>query len=347
MTAPAVVLLSEGEKRYYDVPIAGEAAPRDALGPALAAWSNPAASGSRRSGAVALEVDPSSSALLRGHTVNGVPTLPGAMMLTLVARILTAEHPQQRVTAFEECEFSRFVKVREGQRALLRVEWHLVEERSTISRYAVTVKSQFRHPTGVVLLADALHFSTLVELSPVPLEERLHTEELLQGVSLPDPDLLRKTGITLDSAFDCVRNLSVGTTRRRADFRWPEVKEDGRQEELGPATLLMDALWRFGAIHQTDDGQLAVYVPRQAAPHEPALRLHVAGRGDQCPRIVLTGGNPQPLTDTDIDVAPLLASTPDGRVLLSFEGGSCRLYGKVPMPSRASTPPLQRPQAEA
>jgi hypothetical protein len=313
-SAPVTVLLAAGERDFY----------RPALAPA------------RKSAATAalvlpLAIDLERAPYLFDHTVQGVPTLPGAFLLGIAAEAAHRLRPERRITAFENTSFRRFVRVYPGRATELRLDTRVVEEDDAETLVRVRVLADFVHKSGAVLQKDAVQteiFIRLAENPPSPPGGRTSIE-VQGGLELPDPYVLEGSPVRLNGRFKSLERLRVNGSRRLAHYRLggtPYPESDF--QHLLANVILVDAFWRFGTIVATDDRSLSVYVPERCDRMGVYFDYTDFSLDWLNEPVVFSGANPR-TRGNQLLVGPIEARDRDGRLRLTVDGGVCHKLGEI------------------
>lgn len=325
-TTAANILLAPGEIDYYKVRI--ETAAPEAVVPATsvasAMKSEPEALVVERS--VSIQTDP----YLASHLVDGIPTVPGAKIIALVADAAHKLRPDLKIVSFERATFHRFIKVYGTKETPFRVHATVVSEDDDETVVHVRLVADFVHRSGVILQRDVLQHEIDVRMAETlrhPSTPRQPRD--FNGRSLPDPYVMSGSLVNLSGMFDTMRNITVGTAFRRADYKLSAPL--GAAIENGsplPAIMLMDSLWRFAAIDVARDRSLPVYVPEKCELMNVYFDFAHIDRDRLLGTLTLSGSNPRGDGDA-LRIGPVAAYDVAGNVLLSVEGGLCRRFGEV------------------
>jgi hypothetical protein len=93
--------------------------------------------------------------------------------------------------------------------------------------------------------------------------------------------------------------------------------------------MVMDSLWRFGAIDLHPDNTLPVYVPEACKVMNVYFDLGNPGvESALTDGLSMTGANPT-LDHDRLTIGPVEVRDPVGSVLLTVDGGICRRLGEV------------------
>jgi hypothetical protein len=278
--SPALTLLSEGEIRFYRLPIAREVSPASDAGrgaetlvlefprsaapvPAARGGDSPIPSQQRKDKIVLdFPLSLTTAGYLRDHMVNGSPALPGTFEVEFALRAARALRPEHPHVAARNPRFHRFVRV-PGRGTSLRAEARLVAETADQCVIGVRLLSDFVHESGAVLKRDVLHFEgeVLTSAKPFVLTAR-RTSQAPGAVPCADPYLAPGSPVKLGGMFACLHDIRVGRDQREARYRIdPAVSLDSLGEFISPV-LLLDALFRLVGV--APDGDVttgAVSVP--------------------------------------------------------------------------------------
>jgi hypothetical protein len=93
--------------------------------------------------------------------------------------------------------------------------------------------------------------------------------------------------------------------------------------------MVMDSLWRFGAIDLNPDNTLPVYVPEACKVMNVYFDLgHSGVASTLSDELSMTGSNPTADHDR-LTIGPVEVRDSVGSVLLTVDGGVCRRLGEV------------------
>ena len=257
-TTPINILLADGEIEYYKVAI-------QTSSPEALPTAPPTVNARQDFHVMEREISLESAPYLLNHLIDGVPTLPGALVISVFAEAAQGLRPDLKIISFEKAFFHRFIKVYENRRTRMRVEALIVSEDERETTVKVSILSDFVHSSGVVLQKDILQHEILIRMSatPLPTPTRLHPNGL-EGRRLLDPYVMDGSPVCLSGPFNAMENIIVGGAHRRADFKLAALNHTGVEEQsVLSKIILMDALWRFGVIHLAPDNSSPVFVPEE------------------------------------------------------------------------------------
>jgi NAD(P)-dependent dehydrogenase (short-subunit alcohol dehydrogenase family) len=318
-TAPINILMADGELKFYDV----------ATTPKLYATTAPAAR--RNNLTIERTVTADGAPYILNHRVDGVPTLPGAFLIMIVAEAALELRPDLKITAFEDASFRRFVRLRSDGPTKLRLNAILASEDERSSLVRVQVVSDFTHKNGMVLQKDVVQTEISVRMGPaVNRAGAVNGLSRPQGRTLSDPYVMEGSPVHLNGPFRTLTNIVVGTSGRSADY-----KMHGGENGLSflSSLMVMDSLWRFGAIDMDTDNTLPVYVPEACKVMKVYYDLtnHLTNHSDASPlsgELSMTGSNPTADEDK-LTIGPVEVRDHAGSILLTVDGGVCRRLGEV------------------
>ncbi|MBV8859358.1 MAG: SDR family NAD(P)-dependent oxidoreductase [Acidobacteria bacterium] len=324
-TTPVNVLLADGEIEYYKVAI--QAAPY--VPPPAAANGHGPANGRKDFHVVERDITVESAPYLLNHLVDGIPTLPGALVIALFAEAAQQLRPALKIVSFEQAHFRRFVKVFRNRKTHLRVEAEIVseDERQTVVR--VRILSDFVHSSGLVLQKDIVQHEIIIRMSPA-LEPAPRSPDPngFAGRTLYDPYLSIGSPVRLSGPFNAMENIVIGETRRRAEFKMGDTDHAGTEyEPVLSKVVLMDSLWRFGVIHPVPDKATTVFVPEECRVMKVFFDFSDFDLSTLPGTLTFSGANPR-LDGDRLTIGPVFAADAAGNTLLLVEDGICLRYGK-------------------
>ena len=320
---PVNILLAAGEIDFYKVDV--EALARPQPSPVV-----PVAKPVQNSIVIERAISIQSAGYLSNHLVDGIPTVPGALIIAIVAEAAQQLRPHLKIAAFEQASFQRFIRVYGNRETRIRVHAALVTETDGEAVVQVRLLSDFVHRSGAILQRDILQHEILVRMAA---EVQRPPERLglggFDGVALPDPYVMDGSPVCLSGPFRTMSNITAGRAGRRADYALGESGALAMAEESRlPAIMLMDSLWRFGAIEMAADGVLPVYVPEKCELMTVYFDFADVDPHRLIGTLTLSGANPHDDGER-LRIGPIAASDVDGNVLLVVDGGICRRLGEV------------------
>lgn len=340
---PAVtVLLSPGERQFYQVALAAQPAPAPApavegagagAGEVAVAAAPPA---DRSNGdpagvcewTVSLEAQP----YLAGHLVRGKPTLPGTFELELAARTALRLHPELHLVGFQHCRFTRFVQLRKGRATLLRCESRLLHKVRRCTRIQLRIITDIVHPSGLVLHSGVVHLECEVLLSrtePGPLPGRLSADAALRGTPVPDPYTDPRSPVFHGPPFDTLRQALQCPEHNRARFHPPGAAHRAQLTGCVTPFLLADAAFKAAHLTVSAAGEMPVCVIQEIGSLYFQPGLTDAALATMAGSTVLASTLPEP-DDELLRVEHVEARSAQGVVLAVAGGLVARPIGRVP-----------------
>jgi len=325
-TAPINILMADGELKFYDVattPGPYVAAPRLGVPPRAR----------REKLTVERTVTADGAPYILNHCVDGIPTLPGAFLIMMVAEAALELRSDHKITAFEDAAFRRFVRLRGDGPTNLRLNASIVSESDQSTLIRVEVVSDFAHKSGKVLQKDVVQTEMSVRLGQsvnCAGAGSANGFSRAKGRVLCDPYVMQGSPVHLNGPFRTLKNIVVGESNRSAEYRLTEMSGIGSGGHAFLSTLMvMDSLWRFGAIDLHPDNTLPVYVPEACKVMKVYFDLGNPGVASTlCDELSMTGSNPTADQDR-LTIGPVEVRDPVGSVLLTVDGGICRRLGEV------------------
>ena len=323
-TAPINILMADGELKFYSV----VTTPQSYVAP-----ERPVASAKTKPNSLTIErtVTADGAPYILNHLVDGIPTLPGAYLIMIVAEAALELRPDLKITAFEDASFRRFVRLKSNGPTNLRLNATLVSEDEASSVVRVQVVSDFTHKNGMVLQKDVVQTEISVRMAA-----SVHRAGATNGLSRPhgramsDPYVMEGSPVQLDGPFKTLTNIVVGDSRRAADYVLADKTPGGLSGRAFLSNLMvMDSLWRFGAIDMDADNTLPVYVPEACKVMKIYYDLTSPGEASALSRALsMAGANPTAEEDR-LTIGPVEVRDSAGSVLLTVDGGICRRLGEV------------------
>jgi hypothetical protein len=318
--------MADGELKFYDV--ATTSGPR-VIAPPIA--SPPRARKEKLT--VERTVTADGAPYILNHCVDGIPTLPGAFLIMMVAEAALELRPDLKITAFEDAAFRRFVRLRSDGPTQLRLNAGIVTENDESTLIRVEVVSDFTHKSGRVLQKDVVQTEMSVRMGQSVNRARAASangSNSSKGRLLSDPYVMTGSPVHLNGPFRTLNNILVGDSNRSADYRLTEMSGIGSGGTAFLSSLMvMDSLWRFGAIDLHPDNTLPVYVPEACKVMNVYFDLGNPGvESALTDGLSMTGANPT-LDHDRLTIGPVEVRDPVGSVLLTVDGGICRRLGEV------------------
>ncbi|MEV0675397.1 SDR family NAD(P)-dependent oxidoreductase [Actinosynnema sp. NPDC050436] len=202
-----------------------------------------------------LTVDPGTERYLADHLVDGVPTLPGTMLVAIAAEAAGHFAPGVPVRSFRDIRFPVWVRGRKAR------EYAVEAARVPGGAVLVRLLSRVTTPDGR-LLKEQEHFRATVDtdLPPPPQATRTGWWRAPNAEPVHDPYYGDESRVRLAGPFRPTRNRETHDLGATALWQ-PDV--DGLPEvfaELPIPSLLLDALARTKALHVVD-GVHQVIIP--------------------------------------------------------------------------------------
>jgi acyl transferase domain-containing protein/NAD(P)-dependent dehydrogenase (short-subunit alcohol dehydrogenase family) len=322
-TAPINVLMADGELKFYNVATTGNSYTRPARRVAP-----PRAKRDR----LVLErtVNLDEAPYIRNHIVDGIPTLPGAYLIMIVAEAALEFRPGLKITAFEEASFRRFVRVRTDVPTKLRLNATLVSEDEQSTFVRVQVISDFLHKNGMVLQKDVVYFEMSVRLSAaIHAAQNGHRVHRAEGRMLSDPYITGAPPVQLTGPFKTLQNIVAGDRVRSAEYRPEEEIQETAYRPFLANLLVMDSLWRFACIDSSGSDAVPIYIP--LAGKVMNMYYDIASPSNTptlLGKLYMTGFNPEKDQDY-LTIGPVEARDTNGAILMEVESGRCRKVGEV------------------
>jgi acyl transferase domain-containing protein len=330
-TTPINILLAAGEIEYYKVAIqtsSPQTTPTQATPPQASASAPIKARPNFH--VIEREISVENAPYLLNHLIDGVPTLPGAFVISLFAEAAQQLRPELKIISFEKAFFRRFSKVYQNRKTRLRVEARVVSEDAGETVVQVKILSDFIHSSGVVLQKDILQHEILIRMSPVPLSApALPRPNGLEGRRLLDPYVMDGSPVCLSGPFNAMENIIVGGEKRKADFKLADFNGASAEYKAEwSKIILMDALWRFGVIHLPPDNSSPVFVPEECRVMKVYFDFSNFDASKLVGQLTFSGANPR-LDGDRLTIGPVVAADGNGNTLIVVEDGVCLRYGKV------------------
>jgi acyl transferase domain-containing protein/NAD(P)-dependent dehydrogenase (short-subunit alcohol dehydrogenase family)/acyl-CoA thioesterase FadM len=276
-TAPINVLLTEGEKNYYQIDVVTA---QNNLSPGLAKLENKLANkteenilitprehiantkkfSDERQWYVSIKTAP----YLLDHLVNDVPTMPATFEQELAAQAAQALRPNLQLIAIENSKFSRFIKFFNEQEILLKTQATIVTENNHETVIHVKLLSDFIHKNGTLLQKDCVHCEMDIRLAAntQAIVGRYETWNGFEGETIQEPYMNPNSPVRLKGMFDCINNIAIGSNRRRAKFRLKNTTQLRLTSDFCTPAILIDAMLRVATSSGDSNDPRAVFVPQ-------------------------------------------------------------------------------------
>lgn len=325
-TTPINILMADGELKFYDVATTPGPYVRP---PRLASPMRVR----RDTLTVERTVTADGAPYILNHCVDGIPTLPGAFLIMMIAGAALELRPDLKITAFEDAAFRRFVRLRKDGPTKLRLNASVVTENDESTVIRVEAVSDFTHKSGKVLQKDVVQTEMSVRMGPSVHHARAASgngSHNRNGRVLSDPYVMNGSPVHLNGPFRTLTNIVVGESNRSAEYRLREISSIGAGGlPFLSSLMVMDSLWRFGAIDLDPDDTLPVYVPEACKIMKVYFDLGNPGAASTLSEeLCMTGSNPTADQDR-LTIGPVEVRDPVGSVLLTVDGGICRRLGEV------------------
>lgn len=316
--APVNVLVTEGERKFYDVTLASAESTNGhhGVGPSHdECW----------------QLSVAAQPYLEHHKVKGVPTLAGTFEIELAVRSAQQLRPDRHVASIEEVVFDRFVRIFPLREVELSARARVLQEDERETLVQVELYSDFIHKSGRVLQKDLLHFAARVRLATerAPAVVQAHPPNGGPSLDAIDPYVSPQAPVWLGGFFRCLRKIELQPNQRHGCFR---IEDDALLPQLSPfitPSILLDALCRLAMIHvEPEGGGMPIYVPFRCSrillpSNLNDLALHRSGA-----EIKLYAANP--IIEGDlIRNERTEATDANGKTLLVVEQLVARRFGAV------------------
>ena len=279
-------------------------------------------------------VGPETMPFLADHQVRGVPTVPGAFLITMAGDAALKLFPHLKIVDFERTRFLRLVRAHGDRPASLRAVATLENSAGGETLVRVQILMDFIHKTGRVLGADLLHTEIYVRMAATGRAPEGLELAPLRGreTVLPDPYCLPGSPVQLDGVFRAMPEVQVTEIERRARYLLPATNpHPSAFEHLIPRIIMIDAFWRFGTVRVSASGRLGVYVPEKCDIMKVFFDFEHDSTDALRGPITFAGANPRAEGDL-LHVGPITAFNAAGKALLRVEGGLCRRFGEIELP---------------
>jgi hypothetical protein len=193
------------------------------------------------------------------------------------------------------------------------------------------VVSDFTHKSGKILQKDVVQTEISVRMSSsLDRAQSVNGPNRQKGRTLSDPYVMKGSPVHLNGPFRTLSNIVVGDSSRTADYQLTEkIPGSAGGHAFLSSLLVMDSLWRFGAIDMDADNTLPVYVPEACKVMKVFYDLSSpAGAPTLSDSLAMTGMNPTADQDK-LTIGPVEVVDSAGSVLLTVDGGVCRRLGEV------------------
>jgi acyl transferase domain-containing protein/NAD(P)-dependent dehydrogenase (short-subunit alcohol dehydrogenase family)/acyl-CoA thioesterase FadM len=314
---PVTILVSEGESRYFGVPITQDASRTE---PTISPGSAPV-----KSNRWEISVNDCGAA---DHLVRGLPTLPGALALDIAVRSAACQRKDLPGVTITDVKFQRFVTLQDDKPKSIILSASPIRNLRTDAEYHVEMRSDFVHSSGTVLQRGLLHFACRVHLTSSASAGslyggRFNGEE--DFVPIPDPYSDSESPVFLSGPFRCLHDIRIGNDMRTATFHSQGDLPPGMSETMIPC-ILLDALCRLSMLHVGADGSLPICVASHGARVSLAAGANDAGLVGE--EILLWAGTPSTKGEFMFN-SHAQAVTRSGRVLVTVEDLTAKVMGVV------------------
>lgn len=260
-TTPINILLTEGEKNFYQVPVVSNPSSSfQFLSTSIPNREAETPKTHRQQWALNFQNAP----YLLDHLVNGIPTMPATFEQELIVQAAQALRTDRQVVAIENSSFSRFIKFFNHKEVLLTAEATILAEDPQDTLVHVRLLSDFVHKNGVVLQKDCVHCEMNVRLTsaPKPIIGRYSTWNGFEGQSIQEAYMEPDSPVSLRGVFQCLNEIVIGTDRRRARFRLQNPGNLALVANFATPAVLIDAMLRVATSNGDANNPKAVFVPQ-------------------------------------------------------------------------------------
>lgn len=260
-TAPINILLTEGEKDFYQVPVVSNPSSSSQF------FSNSRPTREAETPKTHRQqwsLNVQNAPYLLDHLVNGIPTMPATFEQELIVQAAQALKTDRQVVAIENSSFSRFIKFFNHKEVVLTAEATIIAEDLLDTLVHVRLLSDFVHKNGVVLQKDCVHCEMNVRLTsaPKPIIGRYLTWNGFEGKSIQEAYMELDSPVSLRGVFQCLNEIVIGTDRRRACFRLQNPGNLGLVANFATPAVLIDAMLRVATSNGDVNNPKAVFVPQ-------------------------------------------------------------------------------------
>jgi hypothetical protein len=194
----------------------------------------------------------------------------------------------------------------------------------------VAILADFVHKNGTILQKDVEQTAISVRLGASIAAPPRSAFNGAKGRMLEDPYLMDGSPVKLNGPFRAMKNITADDAHRSAEYALREGVAEARSgyQYLLPNMILMDALWRFGAIHRDAQDGFPIYVPEACKVMKIYYDFGNPDRNVLTSKLTFAGSNPH--LDTDrLTIGPIEAKDPAGSTLILVDGGLCRKLGEA------------------
>jgi hypothetical protein len=207
--------------------------------------------------------DLTTDSYLTGHTVRGVPTLPGTFVTELAGEAALALIPGWQVVAFTDLKFHHFLQVHPRVPGRpKRIAAHVVRRTDELVTVQVEITTDVLSPTGVLLVKDKPHFRATVLLARrFPTAPHWSDWPEDGAVAVPDPYHVPSAQVLLTGPFVATANTRHTSMGKRATYA-PELSpDDPVWSRFVMPSILLDGLARTGVLTLVDGHLVPVAAP--------------------------------------------------------------------------------------
>ncbi|WP_437874477.1 SDR family NAD(P)-dependent oxidoreductase [Sorangium sp. So ce513] len=288
-------------------------------------------------------LDPRVDPWLADHRARSSAVAAGAFLVELAVRhaLATAAEGGAVVREVRDVRFLEFLRLPDDNARAVRTVTAR-RERLPGGRVAcaVEVRGDFVHRSGVVLRADIVFATCVVELGALhagrdDLAPR-HAGRV-EGPSVRDPYALPGAPVRHAGWFDHVGSFVLGTAVKSGRLRLPADRALERQRAAATPFLLLDALLTLGTLRREASGAFPVCAAAGVARIRFGSAANDLALRDAGGPVRLLAAVPEAADDRVLG-AWAQALDPAGGVLLDVEGLEGRVVGRVTADARPSAP---------
>ncbi|MGW3983903.1 SDR family oxidoreductase [Streptomyces mirabilis] len=206
----------------------------------------------------------STDGYLAHHSVQGVGTLPGMLVLEIMAEAAQELVPGMMVAGFRDVSFERFLKLTPTLTANpRRIEATVTARSDNATEVQVVISGDITAPDGRVLHHDLQHFTGVVVMATAyPMAPRWPGLGPGEEIPVLDPYVVSGASVLLTGPFVTIRDTRIHPLGKRARYVSPVSADDPVFGRFIVPSLLLDGLGRTAVLTLVAGRYVPVAAPR-------------------------------------------------------------------------------------